>query len=63
VLRGEEQGDAVKGVLATKKSQQAMADPSEIAKLEVYLASDDPRTSSERLMMTAGSQQFHRLGA
>src|SRR5256886_3110062 len=38
---GEEQGDAVKGVLATNNPSKRMADPSEIAKLAVYLASDD----------------------
>ena len=37
---GEEQGDAVKGVLATNNPSKRMADPSEIAKLAVYLASD-----------------------
>jgi hypothetical protein len=34
---GEEQGDAVKGVLATNNPSKRMADPSEIAKLAVYL--------------------------
>src|SRR5262247_2462991 len=38
---GEERGDAVKGVLATNNPSKRMADPSEIAKLAVYLASDD----------------------
>ena len=38
---GQEQGDAVKGVLAANKPSKRMADPSEIAKLAVYLASDD----------------------
>jgi NAD(P)-dependent dehydrogenase (short-subunit alcohol dehydrogenase family) len=38
---GEEQGDAVKGVLATNNPSKRMADPSEIAKLAVYLVSDD----------------------
>src|SRR6266702_1247861 len=38
---GKEQGDAVKGVLATNNPSKRMADPSEIAKLAVYLASDD----------------------
>src|SRR6201987_4400458 len=38
---GEEQGNAVKGVLATNNPSKRMADPSEIAKLAVYLASDD----------------------
>src|SRR3979411_2352964 len=38
---GEEQGDAVKGVLATNNPSKRMPDPSEIAKLAVYLASDD----------------------
>jgi NAD(P)-dependent dehydrogenase (short-subunit alcohol dehydrogenase family) len=38
---GEEQGDAVKGVLAANNPSKRMADPSEIAKLAVYLASDD----------------------
>jgi NAD(P)-dependent dehydrogenase (short-subunit alcohol dehydrogenase family) len=38
---GEEQGDAVKGILATNNPSKRMADPSEIAKLAVYLASDD----------------------
>jgi NAD(P)-dependent dehydrogenase (short-subunit alcohol dehydrogenase family) len=38
---GEEQGDAVKGVLATNNPSKRMADPLEIAKLAVYLASDD----------------------
>src|SRR6267154_1392678 len=38
---GEEQGDSVKRVLATNNPSKRMADPSEIAKLAVYLASDD----------------------
>jgi NAD(P)-dependent dehydrogenase (short-subunit alcohol dehydrogenase family) len=38
---GEEQGDAVKGILRTNNPSKRMADPSEIAKLAVYLASDD----------------------
>jgi NAD(P)-dependent dehydrogenase (short-subunit alcohol dehydrogenase family) len=38
---GEEQGDAVKRVLATNNPSKRMADPWEIAKLAVYLASDD----------------------
>jgi len=33
---GEEQGDAVKGVLATNNPSKRMADPSEIAKVAVY---------------------------
>src|SRR5262245_27626176 len=40
-VASEEQGDAVKGVLATNNPSKRMADPSEIAKLAVYLASDD----------------------
>jgi NAD(P)-dependent dehydrogenase (short-subunit alcohol dehydrogenase family) len=38
---GEEQGDAVKGVLETNNPSKRIADPLEIAKLAVYLASDD----------------------
>src|SRR6267143_81763 len=38
---GEEQGEAVKGVLRTNNPSKRMADPLEIAKLAVYLASDD----------------------
>jgi len=38
---GEEQGKAVKDVLRTNNPSQRMADPLEIAKLAVYLASDD----------------------
>jgi NAD(P)-dependent dehydrogenase (short-subunit alcohol dehydrogenase family) len=38
---GEEQGDAVKDVLRTNNPSKRMADPLEIAKLAVYLASDD----------------------
>jgi NAD(P)-dependent dehydrogenase (short-subunit alcohol dehydrogenase family) len=38
---GEEQGDAVKGVLGANNPSKRIADPSEIAKLAVYLASDD----------------------
>jgi NAD(P)-dependent dehydrogenase (short-subunit alcohol dehydrogenase family) len=38
---GEEQGDTVKGVLRTNNPSKRIADPSEIAKLAVYLASDD----------------------
>jgi len=40
-LAGEEQGNAVKGVLATNNPSKRMAVPSEIAMLAVYLASDD----------------------
>jgi len=38
---GEEQGEAVKGVLGTNNPSKRIADPLEIAKLAVYLASDD----------------------
>ncbi len=38
---GEEQGDAVKGLLRTANPSKRMADPSEIAKLALYLVSDD----------------------
>jgi NAD(P)-dependent dehydrogenase (short-subunit alcohol dehydrogenase family) len=38
---GEEQGDAVKGVLGSSNPSKRMAEPLEIAKLAVYLASDD----------------------
>src|SRR5258705_5070609 len=38
---GEEQGDAVKGVLATNNPSKGMADTSETGRLAVYLASDD----------------------
>ena len=38
---GEEQGNAVKDILRTNNPSKRMADPLEIAKLAVYLASDD----------------------
>ena len=38
---GEEQGNAVKDILRTNNPSKRMADPFEIAKLAVYLASDD----------------------
>ena len=38
---GEEQGNAIKSVLATNNPSKRMADPAEIARLAVYLASDD----------------------
>jgi NAD(P)-dependent dehydrogenase (short-subunit alcohol dehydrogenase family) len=38
---GDEQGDAVKGVLGTNNPSKRIAAPLEIAKLAVYLASDD----------------------
>src|SRR5712691_3242151 len=38
---GVEQGEAVKGVLGTNNPSKRIADPLEIAKLAVYLASDD----------------------
>jgi NAD(P)-dependent dehydrogenase (short-subunit alcohol dehydrogenase family) len=38
---GEEQGEAIKGVLGTNNPSKRIADPLEIAKLAVYLASDD----------------------
>src|SRR4029434_10495112 len=38
---GEEEGEAVKDVLRTNNPSKRMADPLEIAKLAVYLASDD----------------------
>ena len=38
---GEEQGDAVKRLLRTNNPSKRLADPLEIAKLAVYLASDD----------------------
>src|SRR5712691_1455390 len=38
---GEEQGEAVKDLLRANNPSKRMADPLEIAKLAVYLASDD----------------------
>src|SRR5437667_369762 len=38
---GEEQGEAVKAVLRTNNPSKRLAQPLEIAKLAVYLASDD----------------------
>ncbi len=38
---GEEQGDAIKEVLGSNNPSKRIADPLEIAKLAVYLASDD----------------------
>ncbi|MET7783416.1 SDR family oxidoreductase [Streptomyces sp. NPDC005388] len=38
---GDEQGDAVKGVLGANNPSKRMADPSEVAKLAAYLASDE----------------------
>ena len=38
---GEEQGDAIKEVLGANNPSKRIADPLEIAKLAVYLASDD----------------------
>src|SRR5262247_907123 len=38
---GEEQGEAIKDILRTNHPSKRMADPLEIAKLAVYLASDD----------------------
>ena len=38
---GAEQGEAVKDVLRTNNPSKRMADPSEIAKLAVHLASDN----------------------
>jgi NAD(P)-dependent dehydrogenase (short-subunit alcohol dehydrogenase family) len=38
---GEEQGEAVKDVLRTNNPSKRMVDPLEVAKLAVYLASDD----------------------
>jgi NAD(P)-dependent dehydrogenase (short-subunit alcohol dehydrogenase family) len=38
---GAEQGEAVKSVLGTNNPSKRIADPLEIAKLAVYLASDD----------------------
>jgi NAD(P)-dependent dehydrogenase (short-subunit alcohol dehydrogenase family) len=38
---GEEQGDAYKGLLRTNNPSKRLAHPVEIAKLAVYLASDD----------------------
>ena len=38
---GEEQGDAVKDILRANNPSKRLADPVEIAKLAVYLASDD----------------------
>ena len=38
---GEDRGEAVKDVLRTNNPSKRMADPLEIAKLAVYLASDD----------------------
>jgi len=45
---GEEQGDAVKGVLATNNPSKRMADPSEIAKLRFTSRPTIPRMSSEQ---------------
>ena len=38
---GEEQGEAVKDILRTNNPSKRLAEPLEIAKLAVYLASDD----------------------
>jgi NAD(P)-dependent dehydrogenase (short-subunit alcohol dehydrogenase family) len=38
---GEEQGEAVKAVLRTNNPSKRLAEPLEIAKVAVYLASDD----------------------
>src|SRR4030095_4928446 len=38
---GEERGDAFRGLLRTNNPSKRLADPVEIAKLAVYLASDD----------------------
>ena len=40
-VAGKEQGDAVKAVLGTNNPSKRIAEPLEIAKLAVYLASDD----------------------
>jgi NAD(P)-dependent dehydrogenase (short-subunit alcohol dehydrogenase family) len=40
-VTGKEQGDAVKAVLGTNNPSKRIAEPLEIAKLAVYLASDD----------------------
>jgi hypothetical protein len=41
---GEERGEAVKDILRTNNPSKRIANPSEIAKLAVYLASDDSAT-------------------
>src|SRR5258708_1341187 len=52
---GEEQGNAVKGVLATNNPTKRMADPAEIAKLAVYLASaDSPYAPAADFLLHAG---------
>ena len=38
---GDERGDAVKDILRANNPSKRIADPLEIAKLAVYLASDD----------------------
>src|SRR6267142_1757137 len=38
---GEKEGEAIKGVLRTSNPSKRLAEPLEIAKLAVYLASDD----------------------
>jgi NAD(P)-dependent dehydrogenase (short-subunit alcohol dehydrogenase family) len=45
---GEEQGEAVKDILRTNNPSKRMADPLEIAKLAVYLASLRARAAAQK---------------
>ena len=61
---GEEQGDAVKGLLRTNNPSKRLADPVEIAKLAVYLASDDSAyVVGADFLIDGGVTAISRVGA
>jgi NAD(P)-dependent dehydrogenase (short-subunit alcohol dehydrogenase family) len=56
---GEERGEAVKDILRTNNPSKRIANPSEIAKLAVYLASDDSAyVVGADFLIDAGSRPF-----
>ena len=61
---GQEQGDAVKDVLRTNNPSKRMADPVEIAKLAVYLASDESAyVVGADFLIHGGLTAISRVGA
>jgi NAD(P)-dependent dehydrogenase (short-subunit alcohol dehydrogenase family) len=61
---GQEQGDAVKDVLRTNNPSKRMADPGEIAKLAVYLASDESAyVVGADFLIDGGLTAISRVGA
>jgi NAD(P)-dependent dehydrogenase (short-subunit alcohol dehydrogenase family) len=61
---GEKEGEAIKDVLRTYNPSKRLAEPLEIAKLAVYLASDDSAyVVGADFAIDGGAGAFSQLGA